>query len=230
MARQLSDFNFDGYLFDPTISDKNLEKAFSKYEEFQEEIPKSVALGKLIRYIILLYDLSTEMNDVFKDVTTRKRECAILAGFEILDTYRFDSDVEDFIIGRTEVINNMIIKYVRLFNDPDYIILVSYWNMLLHEIGTSMNLNKSDGDIKESKDLKDTRINIDALNKHISELSKNIFRDDDNRNLRKALYKTMEKERLILRPEDIASQITKSKNEGKNCLNVGKQPFYPNEA
>lgn len=210
---QLSDYEFSNYLFDPTITDARLERAMSKYKEFTNELPKFMKRGKVLKYIVLMYDINTEMNNVFPDYNTRKRECAILAGFIIEENNKFDEDVEDFLIGKNEAINDMIARYIRLFNNPDYIAYVSYWSMLAHEILASLTTTKltKEGAVveKDSADYRYTLNNIDDLTKKINNLSKSIFRGDDSAALRKALYKSMERERLALRPESIADMTDK---------------------
>ena len=210
---QLSDYEFSNYLFDPTITDARLERAMSKYKEFTNELPKLMKRGKVLKYIVLMYDINTEMNNVFPDLNTRKRECAILAGFIINDDSKFDSDVEDFLIGKNEVINDMIIRYTRLFNNPDYMAYISYCSMLSHEILASLTTTKLNRDSvivnKDSADYRYTLNNIDALTKKINDLSKSIFCSDNSTALRKALYKSMEREKLALRPESIADMNDK---------------------
>lgn len=198
------------YLFSPTLKDKELAEALESYPEFQYQ---NFYLGKIIRYIILMYDIgNSEIQSMYPEYMTRKRECALMAGFKMKE-YRFSTDVEDILVCNNPDTNKMIIRYVRLFNNPDYVAYVSYWEMLVSEMLASMETS-------DSKVLKVIRDNISKLREELNQLSDNIFRGDSTHMLRKALYAEMESEKLHLRPEHIAKQI----KEGDLKLEI--DPYY----
>lgn len=209
---ELQDLDCSVFLYDPSSDDKTLRTTLQKYPEFHATIPY-VDKGKAIRYIILMYDMNNqEIQGHYQDVHTRKRECARLAGFEFTED-GFNKEVEECLIGQVKEFNDMIIRYVRLFGNPDYISYVSYWNMLFNEQKNSLN-STSPNEIEK------IRKNIQSLTQEISRLSTDIFKGDDLKALKKELYRTMEWENLNLRPEHIAKQF----DEGE--VKLGEDPFY----
>ena len=75
-----------------------------------------------------------------------------------------------------------------------------YWNIFASEY-------KNAAKISTSKDYKDTIANIKQLQNEITRLTDIIFGGHEVVNMRMALYKGIEKERVKLRPEDIAKVI-----------------------
>jgi hypothetical protein len=73
-----------------------------------------------------------------------------------------------------------------------------YWNIFASEY-------KNAAKISTSKDYKDTINNIKKLQSEITELTDAIFGGHEVINMRMALYKGIEKERIKCRPEDIAT-------------------------
>lgn len=203
----LQDYNFEDYLIDPTLPDDELIARFDQYDEFKTPLGKELPLYKVIRYIILMYDMYTEMGQIFPDIFLRKREVAQLAGFEMkkkAGIKKFHPDVSQFLVNKNQFTTQMILRYVRMFNNPDYITYVSYWTMLTDQVLASM-------DPGDAQDVGRIRKNIQDLNRDISVLTTSIFKGDSSRELIKSLYASMEEEQLRLRPEDIANDIKDDK-------------------
>jgi len=202
----LSDLDTSGYLYNP-LDSKDIRYLISTHQEFQKEI--KINLSKVVVYIILMYDLNTELRRVYADYFTRKRQAAIMAGFNINKNGRFVKAIEDMLIGNDQVVNNMVVRYAMLFNNPDYLSLVAYTEMLVREAEASLS-EKYDGN---------TINNIIKLNKEIKILMTNIFGGDPSKNLIKALYRTMEREKLRYRPEAVAEDIKDEK------LDIDARPY-----
>jgi hypothetical protein len=98
------------------------------------------------------------------------------------------------------VVNKMIIRYVRMFNNPDYVSYVSYWEMLVRNVELSLS-EKDPAIIAKIRD------NINNIRQMIAQVTKNIFRSDESYSLAKQLYATMEEEKLKLRAEMMADDI-----------------------
>lgn len=183
------------FLVDPRSSNEVIMGRLQHYPEFKEPLPFNK--HATFRYIILMYDINNvEIQGLYPDYMTRKRSCAVMAGFTVTKN-RFSKDVEDALLGRNMEVNKMIIRYVRMFNNPEYVSYVSYWEMLIRNVELSMGED-------EPRVITTIRQNIDNLRSQIGEITKNIFRGDDNENLRKQLYASMEEEKLKLRPEYMA--------------------------
>ncbi len=196
----LDDFDFTGYLYDPTLPDRDLISALEKFPEFKVHISKHISRATVIRYIIMMYDFNTEMPEYFPDYMVRKREVARISGFKLRDGDRFREEVEDILIGENQQVNDMIVRYVKLFENPDYVTYVSYWSMLNAEVVKSLAAN-------DAKEVKIIRENIDKLRQTIGELSREIFKGDDSKSLRRALYRGMERDKLGIRPEEKAEMF-----------------------
>lgn len=195
---KLYDLDLTNYLYNPT-DNKALRRLINRFEEFQQDA--GINISKIIVYIILMYDLNSELRRIYADYFTRKREAAIMAGFNINRHGRFSESIEEMLLGENDKVNDMIVRYAMLFNNPDYISLVAYTEMLIKE--TKISLGKEYN--------KDTINNITKLNKEIKILMINIFGGSPHRNLIKALYRTMEREKLRYRPELIAKDIVDKK-------------------
>ena len=202
MDISLADIDCSVFLIDPQLKEKELKDSVKNYPEFKK--PLSVPLACAIKYIILMYDISNqEVQSLYPDFGDRRRACAELAGFELTEE-GFDEEVELIILNSNPDFNGMVIRYVRMFNNPDYVPYVSYWNMLVIEMRNAMIQTKSSA-------ISTSRTNIQSLNKEINDISTRMFRGDDTEALKRALYANMEREKLNLRPEDIANQIQNGK-------------------
>lgn len=200
---ELSDFKFLGYFADPTLSDEELLTKFEKYPEFNKVNPGiHLHPPNVIRYIILMYDMNSEMKEYWPNIGERKRECALMSGFKLNDQGIFHETVEEMLIGNNPMVNAMCVRYIRLFENPYYPTYVTIWNLLNTEIANSF-------EPQESKNIASIQNNITKLNKQISEYSKMLFQGDDMIALKKALYANMERENLGLRPEEIATAIAR---------------------
>lgn len=198
---ELIDFNFSEHWLDPTLSDKEILEKVEPFPEFLDNPGTHISVPNAVRYISLMYDMRSELREHYPDTGVRKRECALMSGFELdVETY-FHETVEDMLIGENPVVNSMIVRYIRLFDNPYYLTYVTSWNLLFTEIANSFQP-------QESKNITTINNNIIKLNKQISDMAEIVFKGDDTKALKKALYKNMEREHLGLRPEEIASAIS----------------------
>jgi hypothetical protein len=110
---------------------------------------------------------------------------------------KFTDTYEEVLLGGNQAVNNAISKYIRLFAEPKYLSLVYYWSILSAEFE---NITGS----KESKDYKNTIGNIEKLEAKIKECTDYLFGGGEVKDIKRALYESVEKENLRLRPEDIA--------------------------
>lgn len=200
---ELRDFDYTNYRIDPLLPDREIISRMSIFPEFKVKLSPQLDKAKVIRYISLMYDMASEMGQVFPDLFKRKLEVAKMVNFKIKNIEgraQFEPEVSEMLIGHNNFVNSMIMRYVRLFPDPDYATYVSYQSMLMQQISASMKAT-------DAKDVKEIRNNIAGLSKEVSELSERIFRGDTSRDLVKKLYSSMDEEKLGLRPEDIAKAL-----------------------
>lgn len=200
--------NIDGsvFLYDPT-NDKDIERLIESHPDFQADLGDLKSYKKrLLKFIILQYDMNTPLRLEYKNYFKRKGNAALLAGFKRnKSTGKFNENVVNALLGKNDVFNSMIVRYVMQFYNEDYLNLIIYYE-LLGKIG-----REGLGDVKLSN------TNIQAINNikdTISELTKELFGGDETRELKGELYKALEMEKESLHPDFIAME-----------LHEGKKPF-----
>lgn len=169
-----------------------------KIDEFYEPVAP-LYTDMVLRYIFLTYDRNSPVVIKNKEnIIKRKYEAARLAGFELKDG-KFNSYVENMIKCKNREINTMIFAFVRLFGDNDYAYLTSLMDALY-----SIMPDISAGDIKDMQ-------KVQLLKKEMDNVSDRILSRDSTNSLYLDLYKYIERQKLGLRPEDMALNITRGK-------------------
>lgn len=169
------------------------------YTEFHVVLgPHGFAPGdkdKVIRYIACVYDMKSPFLKDYQEINNRKLAAALYVGFELDKDNRFPQHVEDMLMGDCEPTVNMVIRYCRGYNSPDYSWLVAIWDEFFRilkaiQLGQDYDYNKA-GKIRDD----------------IKRLSREFIVHDDSTSLKSRLYKEIEHDSLKLRPEDIANKI-----------------------
>lgn len=189
------------------------EKSYKKLLEFEEfkKVKKYIEINKFIDYTILMYDPNSIMRKEYPftspqentNYSRRKFECARLAGFNLIvngNKKEFDVLTNEMLIGKNELCNNAIIKYILLFGIPELMALISFEQLLIQETKSALS---GAGD-------KTTITNIDNLYQKINELTDRIYNGRETIEARKSLYLFIEKEKLSIFPEDIALIMEKT--------------------
>lgn len=206
---KLSDLDASKFLYDPR--DGRVEEKLRKYKEFRRS-PGKLPRGKVVQYIILMYDVSNDdIRGEFPYYPQRKREICKMVGLVGGNNKKLEKYAEDMMVGKNETINNMIIRYLTLFNNPDLLMLASYYEMYIQ-------INK---EALRGQYSKDTISNIEKLNLQIKELTDRIFRGKDETELRAELYKAIEEQSLGIRPEEVAERIQKDDSIKKDWSPYG---------
>ena len=186
--------NYEKFLFDPF--GKDTVSKLEQYEEFKFECDNK---DKVIAYLILMYDLSSSEVKAHSDrLYERKKFAALRAGFKFKDGV-FPKDIEDIIVGENDDFNVAMIRYVRMFGLPDLPKHTAYNEMLDSELSAAAK----ERDYKLHKVIMD---NIESLSVKIESIERKIFTGDETENVRKSLYRLMEKTR-VPRPEYMAQDI-----------------------
>ena len=208
------DLNLEEFLYNPF--DKDSLKKLQEIDEFKPN-PADLDKEKLLRYIILMYDFNTPLRKEYPDYWKRKKEASKLAGY--ICNVRLEKRVEELLLEKDMEINNMILKYIMLHGDPDYVMLHTYSHMYV-----IINFNARSGEFG-----KDDIKNIKELNIQIKELTERLFGGEPTDSLRNLLYKRIEEDRAVLTPEDFADQLTKGEDplEGFDVYDKGYKPEKP---
>jgi hypothetical protein len=189
------------------------EKSYKKLLEFEEfkKAKKYIDVNKFIDYVILMYDINSPLRKEYPftspqenvNYSRRKFECARLAGFELYpngNKKEFDAFVSGMLVGENEPCNDAILKYILQFGMPELMALISFEQLLIQETKTAIG---GSGD-------KETIKNIDSLYQKIRELTDEIYYGRETLEAKKSLYMFVEREKLNIFPEDVATMIEKT--------------------
>jgi hypothetical protein len=194
----IEDIDGSLYLFDPT-DDKKIQELIDSYPEFREDLGDLDKIRiNIIRYIILFYDMNTELKDLYTDFWKRRGIAAKLAGFKRKNK-KFDESVKDLILGYNDKVNAMIIRYLLCFSNPDYIDLMNTWDIYMKQSMQAMRID----DQTSAEKIKVINVNLTTLNKKIKEKTELVFGGKENRKLEELLYYHLEKERIEYSPESV---------------------------
>lgn len=175
-------------------------KELLMYKEFMElrRVLKTtkIDVNKVIKYIALIHDKNSPLLRE-SDLKKRKIEAAKIAGFDELDGV-FRRDYFEILQnkGINQIpINKAIVRYVRLQNDSDFLLLCIYDETLINNIAELAGEKNQD----EQKKLLN---NIKILSSNISELKDKFLIDDSDR-LYSELMEEMANHNLELLPEQL---------------------------
>ena len=199
--------DYTGCIINPEKKE-DIERLKANYDEFLYENNVLTPDDKIIKYIVLNYDMNSPLRGLYTNFYERKNKAAVLAGFIKSDKRRYPEEVEDVLIGMNDEVNSMIVRYIIMHGSPDITAYVAYNQILESELKKSLS-----ADSYESKDLKATRDNINAVTKELNELHYKIFGGTEGQKLKDQLYKTLEDDRLRIRPEHIAKDLASDKYE-----------------
>lgn len=178
-----------------TLGDSELD-----FKEFKAPIGKygfkPGEKDKVIQWIACVFDMASPFISDFQDVNTRKVIAAAYVGFEVDDSKRFEDHIEKMMMGSIEPVVDMIIRYCRGYNQPDYSFLVAIWQDYYRTL--KIIQQGKDYDYKKVSDMRND----------IKTLSKAFLLQDDSSKIIEKLYKDIEEDSLLLTPEDIAQKIT----------------------
>jgi len=109
----------------------------------------SLDINRIVRYIVLCYDKGSPiLTKYMQDDVKRKTLSAQYAGFPTDDEGLFEQDVDEMMKCMSPSINEMIIDFLRLFNDPNWALLMSgmesYYQKLQQIMSMYVGGNKRD--------------------------------------------------------------------------------------
>lgn len=198
---QLSDLDCSVFKYDPT-KDHSLRKLEESHKDFQLPLGDNDPYRRrILKYIILYYDIATPLRVMFSNDLRRKIEAYMLAFKVKKREKKLPRFIEEILIGQNWVVNTMIIRYVMLFYNDDYLRL-----MVFREMYGQISRKKIEGEDVKPSDI----TTINELNSNIKSLQRSIFGGDESMQLKEALYKVIEEEHFNLQPDLIAKELAKS--------------------
>jgi hypothetical protein len=199
MRWQFSEIEFRQMMFNPAKVPGNAlvlryYKELAKHKIFKKSPGPELENNKIMLYILCMYDKYSPYRTKFPNVLKRKIEIAHDVGFETIEGGIFEEQVETFLKGKNNVVNQKIVEFVRMHRNFKYTFLVgienSYYNIMNQVIG---------GNTKRIADLREIQQELEAT-------MMEILNEDDNPYMREAVLRYIEEERLLLRPEDMAKK------------------------
>lgn len=177
-----------------------------KFEELHPEFKEELYFDKVQRrsffsYVVLTYDVESPFVIKYKDWATRRRESSKLCAFP-KEGIHYTKEVENIILGKNPRANKIILRYLFLQNDVDFLQFQSYQSLFYRQLKESM-----EKDFDNPGHYEKLKKNIDTLASEIKSLQKAIFNGDESKELKKALYDFVSKITLDFRPEHRASRI-----------------------
>jgi hypothetical protein len=202
MAKK-SRYTFASCLYNPSRADF-VKKITSGVPDFKKYSKDHEDHEKVFKWVVYTYDRQSPMVKEIPELMVRKGEAAVYAGYATNEDGQFDEEVEGFLLGKNEDINNLIVSYVSRFADPHYIMLVASWNLLLD------NTRK----LLSGKSSRDTYDTIKKITSDIEDMTRSVFssgtEQDEALELKKALYSRVENDRLKLNHENIMKYVSEN--------------------
>lgn len=217
---KLEEIDTSGLKYDPK-SKASLKRLEKEYPEFESHLNAGLHDGKTLydlepfrynvfKYIILLYDKRSPLWGTIQDFNHRKVTALQLAGFNIQPDGQFQSVVQQGIImGKNSVVNNMIVRYVFLFNNPKFVMLVGLLQVYINLFAKIQESNPKKDEINMFKQTADD----------IERLTSEVFGGKENAELENTLYEVMNMNKMLFRPEHVADRIS----QGEKPTN--KEPY-----
>jgi hypothetical protein len=169
----------------------------TKYEVFRRPLD-GLNINHVIRYIVYCFDRYSPLHDII-DIFERRVQAARMAGFNMLESERFDAHVNQMLLSRNSNVNDMIIQYSIAYGGEDWTTYNVYQEALRQSLE---NLQNKDQDNEGNRNKMIT--NITSLRTEIRSLKETLFRFKDDPWIEDSLYKFMQYSQLKLVPEDYA--------------------------
>lgn len=187
-----------------SIGTKKVLEAFpglGVFPELRVDYKKCTSLDneKVLKYVILMY-----MDNILKrsspDLVKRKREAALLAGFEIdFKKKKFPEALEKIMRLEDPEVNKLIIRILRLNNNN------AFEQVAVYEEARARQMYKLLSPSTEGEKTKEIHENIRRMTADIMDLEKQILMEEKRTDLTDAMYYEVENIQLGIRPEEIAS-------------------------
>ena len=157
----------------------------------------------IVKFIVLCYDKESEIVESRKGQwAEKKRDAAIESG--LLKDGQLIKDADAVLYGKNDVVNRMIIRYLSLQFDKDFLMYVMLQELLLNATTQLLSFN-----FEKPSDASKAKQNVEAIIADIEAQEIKIFTGGDVKALTKALYENARKLTVTdLRPENVISRKT----------------------
>ncbi len=170
------------------------------YDEFSAPLTEPMDRNMIIAWIALVYDHESPFRKKYFDLDERKLRAAKEAGFELNSQGKYDDYLLDIFNGKDNAVVEMIIVYCKLHASTAY----SYYVML--EALFYNNLKKAVTG-EDANKMKMSEVKL--IQSEMSVAQRELLAHDSNKNIEKALYRRIGREKVDFSPEAMAGRIKK---------------------
>ena len=196
----IKDLDTEKLLYNPKKK-SDIEKLKEDVPEFNVEL--DINSENVAKYVILMYDMVSPMRKEYPKFREREAISAQYAGFKIGKRGTFTKEVENMLIGKNDKVNVMVVKYLSLFNNPDYTALMTYMKVFEENAKEGM---RGTMDSKEYKAYHDT---TEKYRVSIVYLTDKVFGGKADDDLIKELYREIERVKESIMPEYVADKLAR---------------------
>lgn len=172
------------------------------YKEFSEPLLPPLDRNQIITFIVLCYDKESPFRKKYPDLDQRKYHAALEAEFDINEDNKFESYMEEIIQAQNPVTREMTVAYCRLHYNTKYSYLVLCESLFYTNLRTAL-MGEGAQKMDELKKIQDA----------MEAAQRELLAFDNNKELVKSLYKSVNNQRIDYSPETIAKNI---KEKGYN--------------
>lgn len=185
---------FDFYNADMSVPFVKQFPELQLYKEFSEKIPSNLEINKILKWVAFVYDKGSPYRDAYKNILDRKVYAMVDVGYDIVNG-AFEKEIEDIIQSKNHKVTDMVIAYIKLHCEAEYTHLV-LMEALYFQKAKQVLLGS---EVKVTE--------MEAANKAYSEAINRVRMNDQDKGLAKSLYRSLNKDKFVLRPEDIAKSL-----------------------
>lgn len=166
----------------PVYGDKLFMK---KYDKLIKKIfpglwtVRRIDLDKIISYVVYMYDLQSPMRKFFSDIGERKKECAVLAGYDLEADKKRVEKIFDFTDSN---ITDLVTAFLKYQNNKAWAVLQSNEEVLWQyhqELLNPITVFKQDKEKLQALEIKSKLMHeCDAIIKRIEVYQDKIFGGD----------------------------------------------------
>lgn len=202
--------DFDKCLVDIEETDEEIKTAFTKLHESFEKWVKErnddlkLPTESIIKYIVSCYDPESRIvKDNSKRWTVKKKEAARFSGIMALANKGFEEDVQKVLYCKNRAINTIIIRYISLLHDRDFLMYAIYNEMLVSQGSQLLSF-----DFDKPSETAKAKENIESIQEDIIKIEHKLFSGDDVNALKNVLHE-MSAEFMVseLRPESLVTKF-----------------------
>jgi len=204
--------DFDRALINLSQPDEEIVRQFTVlhpdldlFVKKREDGLSSLKTVQIIKYIVACYDKESPLIDAYKKRwVIKKRESAIVAGFDKNSDGHFSEEADRVIFCKNKIINKVVLRYLYLQHNRLFQTYVIYNEMYLNQSEELIRY-----DFSQPSHAKAAKENLDTLDKDIQELELKIFGGEETSKLKELLYEESVGTLNDLRPESIVVRLEK---------------------